>query len=180
MTPFEAARTAFVSYAAPMLGAKPAQVSVSPRQEGVISNAGSMSVGDWLGFEAEANGRSVRGWARGTQAVGSQNGGQPGDLGAVVRASRAGEPGRMSATDLAARIVWMLGMGWELVATPDDYPGSPVPAFVAAPTATTSGVAIDVELTVVRIDMPGGFRRPHRLAIHCDAAGCRFHLERIG
>lgn len=180
MTPFEAARASFVSYAAPMLGARPAQVEVSPRQEGVISNAGSMSIGDWLGFEAEASGRSVRGWARGKQAVGSQDGGQPGDLGAVVRASRAGEPGGMSATDLAARIVWMLGMGWELVATPSDYPSSPVPAFVTAPAATMSGVAIDVEFTLFRIDMPGGFRRPHRCAIQCDAAGCRFHLERIG
>lgn len=180
MTPFEAARASFVSYAAPMLGAAPAQVSVSPRQEGVISNAGSMSIGDWLGFEAEANGRSVRGWARGKHAVGSQDGGQPGDLGALVRASRVGEPGGIAATDLAARIVWMLGMGWELVATPDDYPSSPVPPFVTAPTATTSGVATDLELTLFRIDMPGGFRRPHRCAIHCDAAGCRFHLERIG
>src|SRR5690349_23775749 len=111
MTPFEAARTAFVSYAAPMLGAPPAQVAVSPRQEGVISNAAAMSIGDWLGFEAEASGRSVRGWARGKQAVGSQDGGQPGDLGAVIRASRVGEPGALSATDLAARTVWMPGMG---------------------------------------------------------------------
>jgi hypothetical protein len=180
MTPFEAARTAFVSYAAPMLGAKPAQVSLDPAREGVISNAGSMSIGDWLGFEAEANGRSVRGWARGKQAVGSQNAGQPGDLGAVVRASRVGEAGAMSAADLAARIVWMLGMGWELVATPSDYPSSPVPAFVTAPIATPSGVAIDLEFYLFRIDMPGGFRVPHRCAIHCDAAGCRFQLERVG
>jgi hypothetical protein len=86
----------------------------------------------------------------------------------------------MPATDLATRIVWMLGMGWELVATPSDYPGSPVPPFVTAPTAIPSGVAIDLEFTLFRIDMPGGFRRPHRCAIHCDAAGCRFHLERIG
>jgi hypothetical protein len=180
MTPFEAARTAFVSYAAPMLGAAPAKVSVSPARDGVISNAGAMSIGDWLGFEAEASGRSVRGWARGKQAVGSQDGGQPGDLGALVRASRVGESGGMSASDLAARIVWMLGMGWELVATPDDYPASPVPPFVTAPTATPLGVATDVEFYLFRIDMPGGFRRPHRCAIHCDAAGCRFHLERVG
>jgi hypothetical protein len=139
-SPFKAALQRFQGDVASAYGRPAADLKIVPSSEDVVG-FDDQNTGDLIAFEATAGDLRVRGFANTTAVVLAKTG----ELGPLFQAAHALDAAAsLSAQDLAARIVWMIGPDTQLVANVADYPRYPLPAAVAPPSLerTSGGAAL--------------------------------------
>ncbi len=151
--PFKQALQRFQREVASAYGKRAGDLKIMPPSDDVVG-FDDQKTGDLIPFEATAPGLRVRGFANKTAVVLARSG----ELGPLFEAAHALDPARsLSAQDLAARIVWMLGPEFRLVANAADYPKAPVPPGVGPPALERSGGGAVLRFFVLQDDhsLPG-------------------------
>jgi hypothetical protein len=125
---FQKAHASFRDHAAKVLGARAADVEVVPQYEEVANLEPKERVGQLWQFSGAAGDRVVRGWAApdGTVVTYQQNLGLFLEQADVWTASP-----KLTAMDLAERMVWSMGPGHRLLV--DSMYQAPAPALTLAP-----------------------------------------------
>ena len=127
-SPFKEALQRFQHEVAATYGKRAADLKITPPSEDFLMLP--QGIADLIAFQADAGDLQVRGLANKTTVVLAKRN----DYGALFQAAHALDPAKsMSATDVAARIVWTMGREYRLVAQLVDYPKYPLPAEVTEP-----------------------------------------------
>jgi len=129
-SPFKDALQRFTSEVAATYGKRPDDLKIIPSSEDIVG-FDDQNTGNLIAFEATAPQLRVRGLASKTAVVLAKKG----EYGPLFQAAHALDAAKsMSAQDLAARVVWLIGLDTKLVAKVADYPKYPLPDKVTPPT----------------------------------------------
>jgi hypothetical protein len=147
-SPFKAALQRFTGDVASVHGKRAADLKVVPPSEDVVG-FDDQNTGDLIAFEATSGDLRVRGFANKTAAVLVKRG----ELGPLFQAAHALDAAKsLPAQDLAARLVWMMGPDYRLVAQVADYPKYPVPPQIAPPSIERKAGGAVLHFYYVQLD----------------------------
>jgi len=151
-TPFQEALRRFQSEVASTYGKRVDDLKILPPSDDVVG-FDDQKTGDLIPFEATAPELRVRGFASKSAVVLLKHN----QLGPLFRAAHALDAGAsLSARDLAARLVWMMGPEHRLVDRVIDYPKRPLPAQIAPPTLDRGVKGAVLRFYYVELDIHGG------------------------
>jgi hypothetical protein len=151
MSSFDDALKKFTAEAAAAYGKQPADLQIMPPSEHIIGFIDE-NLGDLIAFQATSGELKIRGFANKRAAVLGKNN----EYGALFQAAHALDPAKaLPATEIAARIVWMLGPGHKLVTPTTPYPKYPVPPEVSPPVLEHRGNTATLRFYYLTFGMPG-------------------------
>jgi hypothetical protein len=162
---FKQALQRFTTEVASTYGKRAADLKILPASEDVVG-FDDQNTGDLIGFEATAPSLRVRGFASKSAVVLAKKG----EFGPLLQAAHALDAkASLSAQDLAARIVWLIGPDTKLVANVADYPRYPVPDKVAPPAIERNAGGAVLHFYYIQFDshLPGAPPTPFRAEVKC-------------
>jgi hypothetical protein len=127
-SPFKEALQRFQHEVAATYGKRAGDLKVTPPSEDFLMLP--QGIGDLIAFQADAGDLQVRGLANKTTVLLAKRN----EYGALFQAAQALDAAKSTAaTDVASRIVWLMGRDFQLVAQLTDYRKYPLPAEVTVP-----------------------------------------------
>lgn len=163
-SPFKEALQRFQHEVASAYGKRVADLKIIPPSEDIVGFT-DQNLGDLIAFQASASDLQVRGFASKAAVVLAKRN----DYGALFRAAHALDPGATPslATDLAARIIWMMGADHRLI-PPASYPRNPRPAQLGPPSIQHDANGAVLHFYYVKDDpTPGAPATPFVAEIKC-------------
>jgi len=163
---FEQARARFRDEVAATYGKKASSLTIGPESERVVG-FDDYNTGDLVPFEATARDLRVRGFAGPDAAVVAGSNA----LGPLFRAANMLDAAKsLSALELARRIVWMMGPGYQVVERLSDYRAYPVPSEIAPPALDRSAGGAVLRFYFVKLDDHGGPATNYSAEVACSAS----------
>jgi hypothetical protein len=166
MSAFKDSLQKFTAAVAAAYGKKPSELQVTPPSEDIVG-FDDENLGDLIAFQATSGELKVRGFASKAAVVLARSN----EYGPLFQAAHALDAKALPATDIASRIVWMLGPENNLVTPTTRYPKYPVPPKVGPPVLDHQGGRATLHFYYLTFDtrMPGAPPTPFAAEVQVSA-----------